>query len=31
MTTIEIADSIQVSAENIADPVVFDKIRSFLK
>ncbi|KAI9263006.1 non-SMC mitotic condensation complex subunit 1-domain-containing protein [Helicostylum pulchrum] len=27
----EIADSIQVSAENIADPVVFDKIRSFLK
>lgn len=28
---LEIADSIEVSAENILDPVIFDKIRSFLK
>lgn len=28
---IEITDSIQVSSENISDPFVFDKIRSFLK
>lgn len=28
---IEITDSIQVSSENIAEPLVFDKIRSFLK
>ncbi|GAN09384.1 condensin complex component cnd1 [Mucor ambiguus] len=27
----EITDSIQVSSENISDPLVFDKIRSFLK
>ncbi|CAO3701407.1 unnamed protein product [Rhizopus microsporus] len=27
----EITDSIEVSSENISDPVVFDKILSFLK
>lgn len=28
---VEITDSIQVSSENLSDPLVFDKIRSFLK